>query len=169
MSFQFRSYAEPVVVMILIPFALIGSVFGHFIMGIDFTLPSTLGFISLTGIVVNDSILLVNFIKNEHEPGVTSVAKAAPAGAKARFRAILLTSVTTIAGMTPLLFETSTQAQVLVPLVTSITFGLIATTVMIVFVVPAFYTILDDLGLTSLAAERRKAEAETETATPATA
>ena len=71
--------------------------------------------------------------------------------------------------MTPLLFETSTQAQVLVPLVTSITFGLIATTVMIVFVVPAFYTILDDLGLTSLAAERRKAEAETETATPATA
>ena len=169
LSFQFRSYAEPVVVMILIPFALIGSVFGHFIMGIDFTLPSTLGFISLTGIVVNDSILLVNFIKNEHEPGVTSVAKAAPAGAKARFRAILLTSVTTIAGMTPLLFETSTQAQVLVPLVTSITFGLIATTVMIVFVVPAFYTILDDLGLTSLAAERRKAETETETATPATA
>jgi len=106
--------------------------------------------------VVNDSILLVNFIKDEHDPGVTSVAEAAPKGAMARFRAILLTSVTTIAGLIPLLFETSPQAQILIPLVASIAFGLIATTLLIVFVVPAFYTILDDFGLTSLAAERRK-------------
>ncbi len=157
LSFQFKSYAEPVVVMVLIPFALIGAVYGHYVMGIDFTLPSMLGVISLAGIVVNDSILLVNFIKNEHAPGVTSVAEAAPQGAIARFRAILLTSVTTVAGLIPLLFETSLQAQVLVPLVTSIAFGLVGTTLLIVFVVPAFYTILDDFGLTSLAAERRKA------------
>lgn len=166
LSFQFKSYAEPVVVMVLIPFALIGAVYGHYIMGIDFTLPSMLGVISLAGIVVNDSILLVNFIKNEHAPGVTSVAEAAPQGAVARFRAILLTSVTTVAGLIPLLFETSLQAQVLVPLVTSIAFGLVGTTLLIVFVVPAFYTILDDFGLTSLAAERRKAaRADAETAT----
>ncbi|MEM1045394.1 MAG: efflux RND transporter permease subunit [Pseudomonadota bacterium] len=157
LSFQFKSYAEPIVVMVLIPFALIGAVYGHYLMGINFTLPSTLGVISLAGIVVNDSILLVNFIKNEHAPGVTSVAEAAPQGAVARFRAILLTSVTTVAGLIPLLFETSLQAQVLVPLVTSIAFGLVGTTLLIVFVVPAFYTILDDFGLTSLAAERRKA------------
>lgn len=155
LSFQFRSYTEPVVVMVLIPFALIGAVWGHLLMGIDFALPSMLGFISLAGIVVNDSILLVQFIKDEHAPDMENVADIAPLGAKARFRAILLTSVTTIAGMLPLLFETSPQAQVLIPLVTSISFGLIGTTLMIVFVVPAFYTILDDFGLTSLAAERR--------------
>lgn len=155
LSFQFRSYVEPVVVMVLIPFALIGAVWGHLLMGIDFALPSMLGFISLAGIVVNDSILLVQFIKNEHAPDMDSVADIAPIGAKARFRAILLTSVTTIAGMMPLLFETSPQAQILIPLVTSIAFGLIGTTLMIVFIVPAFYTILDDLGLTSLARERK--------------
>lgn len=162
LSFQFRSYAEPFVVMILIPFALIGAVYGHFLLGINFALPSMLGLISLAGIVVNDSILLVNFIKNEHAPGMISVAEAAPKGAIARFRAILLTSVTTIAGLIPLLFETSPQAQILIPLVTSIAFGLVATTLLIIFVVPAFYTILDDFGLTSLAAERRKAARETE-------
>jgi multidrug efflux pump subunit AcrB len=156
LSFQFRSYAEPLVVMAIIPFALIGAVFGHLLLGLDFSLPSTLGLISLAGIVVNDSILLVNFIKDEHEPGVVTVAEAAPKGAVARFRAILLTSVTTIAGVTPLLFETSLQAQVLIPLVTSIAFGLMATTLLMIFVVPAFYAILDDAGLTSLAAERRR-------------
>jgi len=155
LSFQFRSYTEPVVVMVLIPFALIGAVWGHLLLGIDFALTSMLGFISLAGIVVNDSILLVQFIKNEHAPDMENVADIAPLGAKARFRAILLTSVTTIVGMLPLLFETSPQAQVLIPLVTSISFGLIGTTLMIVFLVPAFYTILDDFGLTSLAAERR--------------
>ena len=159
LSFQLRSYTEPLVVMIIIPFAVIGVVFGHLVMGIDLSLPSILGLVSLAGIVVNDSILLVNFIKNEHDPGVVTVAEAAPKGAVARFRAILLTSVTTIAGVMPLLFETSLQAQILIPLVTSIAFGLIATTVLIVFVVPAVYAILDDLGATSLAAERRRAAA----------
>ena len=156
LSFQFRSYAEPLVVMAIIPFALIGAVFGHLLLSLDFSMPSMLGLISLAGIVVNDSILLVNFIKDEHEPGVVTVAEAAPKGAVARFRAILLTSVTTIAGVTPLLFETSLQAQVLIPLVTSIAFGLLATTLLIILVVPAFYAILDDFGMTSLAAERRR-------------
>ncbi|QFT33972.1 Toluene efflux pump membrane transporter TtgE [Labrenzia sp. THAF82] len=156
LSFQFRSYAEPVVVMSLIPFALTGAVLGHLLLGIEFSLPSMLGVIALSGIVVNDSILLVQFIKNEHSPDLDSVADIAPLGVKARFRAIFLTSLTTTAGMLPLLFETSPQAQVLVPLVTSVVFGLMATTILIVFIVPAFYTILDDFGLTSLAAERKQ-------------
>ena len=157
LSFQLRSYTEPLAVMVIIPFALIGVVAGHLAIGIDLSMPSMLGFVSLAGIVVNDSILLVNFIKTEHDPDATTVLEAAPKGAVARFRAILLTSVTTIAGVTPLLFETSDQAQVLIPLVTSIAFGLIATTILIVFVVPALYAILDDFGATSLAAERRRA------------
>ena len=157
LSFQFRSYVEPLVVMSLIPFALIGAVAGHLLLGIDLALPSLLGLISLAGIVVNDSILLVQFIKIEHAPGDVTVEAAAPKAAKARFRAIFLTSLTTVAGLLPLLFETSLQAQVLIPLVTSIAFGLTTTTFLVLFVVPAFYAILDDFGLTSLARERREA------------
>ncbi|MGM0584406.1 MAG: efflux RND transporter permease subunit [Pseudomonadota bacterium] len=163
LSFTFRSYAEPVVVMMLIPFALIGAVAGHLALGVDLSMPSMLGMVSLAGIVVNDSILLVNVLKDEHEPGVVTVAQAAPKAAEARFRAIVLTSMTTILGLLPLLFETSLQAQLLIPLVVSIAFGLASSTLLILLVVPAFYAVLDDFGLTSLAAERRalaRAEAE---------
>ncbi|MEL6477532.1 MAG: efflux RND transporter permease subunit [Pseudomonadota bacterium] len=155
LSFQFRSYVEPVVVMVLIPFAFIGAVVGHIVMGVDFSMPSMLGFAALAGVVVNDSILLVNQIKHHHGPGAT-VAEVAPNATRARFRAILLTSLTTVAGLLPLLTETSLQAQVLIPLVTSLSFGLMASTLLVLFVVPAFYAILDDLGLTTLAQERRR-------------
>jgi multidrug efflux pump subunit AcrB len=159
LSFQFRSYSEPIVVMILIPFALIGSIGGHLLLGIDFTMPSMLGFAALAGVVVNDSILLVNEIKYHHKPGAT-IADVAPAASKARFRAILLTSLTTILGVLPLLAETSLQAQVLIPLVTSLGFGLLASTMLVMFIVPAFYGILDDFGWTTLAAERRELKAK---------
>ncbi len=163
LSFQFRSYVEPIVVMIVIPFAFIGAVWGHLAMGLEFTMPSMLGFVALAGIVVNDSILLVEFLKDHHDAGGT-VADAAPKAAKARFRAILLTSLTTIAGLIPILSETSLQAQILIPLVTSLAFGLLASTVLVLFVVPAIYAILDDFGLSTLARERarleRKAAAE---------
>ncbi len=145
LSFQFRSYIEPLVVMIIIPFAFIGAIGGHMLLGLDFTMPSMLGFVALAGIVVNDSILLVNFIKHYHGD-TNSVAEAAPLAAGARFRAILLTSLTTVVGLMPLLTETSLQAQVLIPLVTSLAFGLMATTVLVLFIVPAVYTILDDMG-----------------------
>ena len=157
LSFQFRSYIEPLVVMIVIPFAFIGAVAGHIIMGINFTMPSMLGFVALAGVVVNDSILLITFIKEYHGPDAT-VAQAAPLAARSRFRAILLTSLTTIAGLLPLLTETSLQAQILIPLVTSLAFGLMASTLLVLFVVPAIYAILDDFGLSTLAKERRAAE-----------
>ena len=146
LSFQFRSYVEPVVVMIIIPFALIGAVAGHILLGLDFTMPSMLGFVALAGVVVNDSILLVNFTKHFHGD-TKNVAEAAPQASQARFRAIVLTSLTTIAGLLPILAETSLQAQVLTPLVTSLAFGLMATTILVLFVVPAIYAILDDFGL----------------------
>lgn len=145
LSFQLKSYIEPVIVMIIIPFAFIGAVIGHILLGLEFTMPSMLGFVALAGVVVNDSILLVNFIKHYH--GETkSVAEAAPLASCARFRAILLTSLTTVVGLMPLLLETSLQAQILVPLVTSLAFGLMATTVLVLFLVPAIYSILDDFG-----------------------
>ncbi len=153
LSFQFRSYVEPVVVMIVIPFAFIGAVAGHMLLGLDFTMPSMLGFIALSGVVVNDSILLVNFIKNRHTPD-KSVAELAPQASRARFRAIFLTSLTTVLGLLPMLLETSLQAQVLVPLVTSLAFGLMASTLLVLFVVPAIYAILDDFGISSLSEAR---------------
>ncbi len=149
LSFQFRSYVEPIIVMLIIPFALIGAIAGHILLGLDFTMPSMLGFVALAGIVVNDSILLVNFIKHYH--GQTqSVSEASPLASSARFRAILLTSLTTVAGLLPLLAETSLQAQILIPLVTSLAFGLMTTTVLVLFLVPAAYSILDDFGLASI-------------------
>ncbi len=149
LSFQFRSYLEPLVVMVAIPMALIGVVWGHLIMGLDLSMPSMMGFVSLSGIVVNDSILLVEFLKQRAREGHT-VIEAAKMASRERFRAILLTSVTTIAGLIPLLFEKSTQAQVLIPLITSIVFGLLVTTLLVLLVVPALYSILDELGLSSL-------------------
>lgn len=150
LSLQFKNYREPLIVMINIPLALIGAIWGHFIMGLDFTLPSMIGFVSLAGIVVNDSILLVEFVKYRVEEGM-AFHDAARQAVYDRFRAIFLTSVTTIAGMAPLLFETSTQALVLVPLVTSIVFGMVTSTVLILMVLPALYSIMEDIGFIKLA------------------
>ncbi len=159
LSFQFRSFVEPVVVMVIIPFAFIGAVVGHMVMGLDLTMPSLLGFVSLAGIVVNDSILLVNFIKYHHGTEGT-VAAAAPKASRARFRAILLTSLTTVVGLLPILFETDLQAQILIPLVTSLAFGMVAATFLVLFLVPAFYTILDDFGLTTISEDRESLPAK---------
>jgi len=147
LSFQFRSYFEPLAVMIAIPFAFIGVIWGHWIMGFDITMPSVIGFISLSGIVVNDSILLVTFLKMRIKAGM-SIHEAAGTASRERFRAVLLTSMTTIAGLIPILSETSLQAQVLIPLVTSLVFGLIASTLLVLLVVPTLYTILEDFGFT---------------------
>ena len=138
-----------------IPLALIGVIWGHKLMGLDITLPSMIGFVSLAGVVVNDSILLVEYVKRRSLEGMT-LHDAAGQAVRDRFRAILLTSITTVAGMLPLLSETSLQAQVLVPLVTSLAFGLLASTVLVLFVVPSLYMVLDDFGLSTLARERNE-------------
>ncbi|QTA91341.1 efflux RND transporter permease subunit [Desulfonema magnum] len=148
LSFQFRSYVEPFVVMIAIPFALIGVVWGHILMGLELCMPSMMGFISLAGIVVNDSILLVEFLKTRRREG-QAIPDAARHASRERFRAVMLTSLTTIAGLLPLLSERSLQAQILIPLATSIVFGLLASTVLVLIVVPSLYAILGDLGLAS--------------------
>ncbi|MEJ1384636.1 MAG: efflux RND transporter permease subunit, partial [Candidatus Sedimenticola sp. (ex Thyasira tokunagai)] len=156
LSFQFRSYIEPLVVMAVIPMALIGVIWGHLLMGLDFTMPSIIGFTSLAGIVVNDSILLVEFLKLRVREGHNTV-EAAKLASRERFRAVLLTSITTMAGLTPLLLEKSMQAQVLIPLATSIVFGLLATTALVLLVVPAMFSILHDFGFSEsarLAAEK---------------
>ncbi len=145
LSFIFRNYREPALVMLNIPLALIGAIWGHLIMGLDFSMPSMIGFVSLAGIVVNDSILLVIFVKRHIRDGM-SFHDAASQAVRDRFRAIFLTSITTVAGMTPLLFESSLQALVLIPLVTSVVFGMLTSTVLILIVLPSIYAILEDFG-----------------------
>jgi len=150
LSFLFRSYLEPIVVMLVIPLSLPGAIFGHMAMGLDFSMPSMLGFVALAGVVVNNSILLVDFVKREHADA-KSVTQAAARAARARFRAIFLTTTTTTAGLLPILTETSLQAQILIPLVASLVFGLLSASVVVLFVLPAIYAILDDLGFSTLA------------------
>jgi multidrug efflux pump subunit AcrB len=151
LAFLFRSYVEPLIVIIAIPMALVGAIWGHVAMGLNLSMPSMMGFVSLAGVVVNNSILLVLFIKLGTAAGM-SVAEAAHQASRQRFRAILLTTLTSVMGMLPLLSETSLQAQVLKPLVTSLTFGLAASAVFILFLVPALYKILDDFGLARVSA-----------------
>ena len=146
LSFQFRNYREPLVVLMNIPLALIGVVWGHKLMGLDITMPSMIGFVSLAGIVVNDSILLVEYVKRRCREGM-ALHDAAGQAVRDRFRAIFLTSITTIAGMLPLLSETSLQAQVLVPLVASVVFGMMSSTILLLLVLPAAYAIMEDLGI----------------------
>ncbi len=140
---QFRSYIQPLAVMLAIPMGLIGVVWGHLLMGLDLTMPSMVGFATLAGVVVNDNILLVTFIKERLREG-ENVKMAGWLAAKDRFRPIMLTSLTTLAGLLPLLTETSTQAQILIPLVASLAFGLLTATIASLFLVPAFFAFLDD-------------------------
>ena len=136
LAFVFASYGWPLVVMSVIPFGLVGAVFGHWLMGINLTVLSMLGFFGLSGIVVNDSIILVSFykeLKGRGLPWRDSIVDAACL----RLRAVLLTSLTTIGGLTPLMFETSVQAQFLIPMAVSIAFGLAFATFLVLLLVPA--------------------------------
>jgi hydrophobic/amphiphilic exporter-1 (mainly G- bacteria), HAE1 family len=153
LSFVFRSYLEPIVVMMTIPLALIGVVWGHLLMGLDLSMPSMVGLASLAGIVVNNAILLVAFIKLNHGQGM-AIAEAAMQASRDRFRPVVLTTMTTVAGLVPLLLETSVQAQVLIPLVASLAFGISTAAALILVFVPALYTVLDDMGLTTVSGDR---------------
>ncbi len=143
LSFQFRSYIQPLAVMLAIPMGAIGVFWGHLALGLELSIPSLVGMATLAGIVVNDNILLVTFIKERLRDGLV-IGEAVRLAAHDRFRAIVLTSLTTIAGLLPLLMETSTQAQLLIPIVASLVFGLSTATLFSILLVPAFFQILDD-------------------------
>ena len=145
LSFQFRSYLQPIAVLLAIPTGLIGVVWGHLLMGLELSMPSLVGMATLTGIVVNDSILLVSFIKEQRGSGI-AMLDAAQAAARDRFRAVILTSITTIVGLLPLLLETSTQAQFLIPLVASLAFGLLTATFFSLILIPACFVVFEELG-----------------------
>lgn len=144
LAWVFASYGWPLVVMMAIPFGLIGAIFGHWLLGIDMTILSLFGFFGLSGIVVNDSIILVSFYKRLREEGM-AINQALEEAVVQRVRAVFLTSLTTIAGLTPLLFETSLQAQFLIPMAASIAFGLMFSTLLILLVIPATLSLYEEV------------------------
>ncbi|TNF85983.1 MAG: efflux RND transporter permease subunit [Gammaproteobacteria bacterium] len=146
LAWVFSSYGWPILVMLVIPLGITGAVLGHWMMGMNLTILSLFGFFGLSGIVVNDSIILVIFYRHIREQGL-GVRAALEEAACQRLRAVLLTSLTTIAGLTPLLFETSRQAQFLIPMAVSIAFGLAFATLLILLVVPAMLSIYEDTRL----------------------
>jgi multidrug efflux pump subunit AcrB len=144
LAWVFASYGWPLVVMAVIPFGLTGALLGHWIMGIDLTILSLFGMFGLSGIVVNDSIILVTFYKQLRAEG-HAIQSALIEAACQRLRAVLLTSMTTVAGLMPLLFETSYQAQFLIPMATSIAFGLAFATVLVLLVIPSLLSIHESI------------------------
>lgn len=138
LTLQFTSYFQPLIIMAIIPFGFVGAVVGHAIMGIPLTMFSMFGLVTLTGVVVNDSIVLIDFINGEVRSG-TPLSDALINAGKRRLRPILLTSLTTIAGLLPLTFERSFQAQILIPMAVSISFGLMVSTILCLIQVPTFY------------------------------
>ncbi len=140
LTMEFTSYGQPMVVMAIIPFGIVGAVLGHWFMEIPLTLFSTLGLVALTGIVVNDSIVLVDFINSAVRSGVPLETAVLQAGGR-RFRPVMLTSLTTIAGLAPILTETSFQAQLVIPMAASLCFGLMTSTILVLVLVPTFYLI----------------------------
>jgi len=146
LAFQFRSFIQPIAVFLAIPLGIVGMMWGHLALGMQLSLPSFVGLATLAGVVVNNSILLVEFIKSHFNSG-EDLLESGVLAVRDRFLPIFLTSLTTVAGLAPLLFEQSTQAQFLRPIVASLAFGLTGATFLALFLTPATYMILHDLRL----------------------
>ena len=144
LAVQFRSYSQPLIIMSAIPFGLVGAAWGHILMGMDLTLISMFGVVALTGVVVNDSLIMIDFINRARRDGREMREAVLESGVR-RFRPIMLTSLTTFAGLTPLLLEKSLQARFLVPMATSLGFGVVFSTLISLILVPVSYTLLSDL------------------------
>lgn len=145
LAWVFASYSKPLVVMSVIPFGLIGAIIGHLVMNQELTVLSLFGFFGLSGIVVNDSIILVTFFQQLRASGM-AVKDAIVEASCQRLRAVLLTSLTTIAGLTPLLFETSLQAKFLIPMAVTISFGLGFATILVLLLVPSILSINESIS-----------------------
>jgi len=142
LAIPFKSYLQPLIVMSVIPFGLMGAVVGHWIMGMELTIMSILGMLALIGVVVNDSLVLVDYINKKRAQGLPLSEAVSQAGV-ARFRPVMLTSLTTFMGLMPLLFEKATQAQFLIPMAVSLGFGIIFATFITLILVPVNYLLLE--------------------------
>jgi multidrug efflux pump subunit AcrB len=144
LAIPFRSYVQPLLVMIVIPFGVVGGVLGHLIMGMSLSIMSYMGMLALCGVVVNDSLVLVDWVNRQRRNGVELFDAVRSAGV-ARFRAVILTSLTTFFGLLPLIFESSTQAQFLIPMAVSLGYGILFATLVTLVLIPVNYLVLEDI------------------------
>lgn len=142
LAIPFKSYVQPLIVMSIIPFGIVGAILGHWLLGMNLTLLSLLGMLALTGVVVNDSLVLVDYINKTKEKH-SSLLEAVSVAGSARFRPVILTSLTTFIGLIPLLFEESTQAQFLIPMAVSLAFGILFATLITLVLVPVNYMLVE--------------------------
>ncbi len=161
LAIPFRSYSQPLLIMAAIPFGMIGAILGHIIMGFNLSLLSMFGMVALAGVVVNDSLLLIDKINRSRREGLPLYDAIITAGTR-RFRPIILTSLTTFFGLMPMILETSVQAQFLVPMAISLGFGILFATGITLLLIPALYIILEDVRrLVGLKEEHARQHIET--------
>jgi multidrug efflux pump subunit AcrB len=140
----FRSYIQPIIIMVAIPFGIVGAVLGHIIMGYNLSVISMMGIVALAGVVVNDSLILINFANLRRSEGLDHFEAITRAGTR-RFRPIMLTTLTTFFGLAPMIFETSMQARFLIPMAISLGYGLLFATLIVLLLIPSFYLIVEDI------------------------
>jgi multidrug efflux pump subunit AcrB len=145
LTIEFRSYLQPLLIMAIIPFGVIGAIWGHFLQGMEMTMFSLFGIVALTGVVVNDSIVLIDFINRHIASGLPLKEALVDSGVR-RLRPVLLTSATTIVGLLPILLERSFQAQIVIPMATSLCFGLLMATLLVLFLIPTMYYVYAKLS-----------------------
>ena len=143
LAIPFRSYAQPLVVMMAIPFGIIGAVLGHLIMGYNLSVVSMMGVVALAGVVVNDALVLIVYANRQRESGASPYEAIHLAGVR-RFRPIILTTITTFGGLSPMIFETSRQARFMIPMALSLGFGIVFATVITLLIVPCLYLMVED-------------------------
>jgi multidrug efflux pump subunit AcrB len=146
LAIPFNSYLQPMIIMFSIPFGIVGAIAGHLIMGYNLSIVSMFGLVALSGVVVNDSLVLIEFANRRHLAGA-SVAAAIHEAALHRFRPILLTTLTTFGGLSPIIFETSRQARFLIPMAVSLGYGILFATMITLILVPSLYLILADVKM----------------------
>jgi len=146
LAIPFKSFSQPFIVMSIIPLAIIGAIIGHLLMGLAFSMLSVMGILALTGIVVNDSLVLVDYINQQRRKGVPILDAVLTAG-EVRFRPVILTSLTTFVGLLPLMFISDTQSQVLVPMAVSLGFGILFATIITLILIPVNYLVFHHIGL----------------------
>ena len=144
LAIPFRSYSQPLIVMIAIPFGIVGAILGHLLMGYNLSLMSMMGIVALSGVVVNDSLVLIDFANRQQRDGASPAEAIRIAGLR-RFRPIVLTTLTTFGGLAPMIFETSRQARFMIPMALSLGFGILFATVITLILVPCLYLLTDDI------------------------
>ena len=140
-----KSYGQPLIIMSVIPFSFTGAIWGHFLLGLDLSLMSLFGLIAAAGVVINDSLVMTDFVNQRRAQGY-SIREAVTEAGSARFRAIILTSITTFVGVLPIMFETSLQAAFVIPMAVALGFAVLYATLVTLILVPCLYLILLDLG-----------------------